>query len=225
MPHTTKRTPTRKPRAPLTRIDKLYKEAKDHCLVNGIAKSVLDQVALNEIKEMIHNRREINDHKREEGEIYKENATPLQEEYEFFLRLWRWKLYTDTETQVFKGDIKELWQDAKDFGFPRAEEHLKGRKVWFGKVQADKPYAEFFDKEGKEITGLDKHTGYCEVQIIPENLIRDMHRFVDNEFLKGEYEYLEEQDYVLTEWKTDEYGSFKELDDNEDDMGYYSNSP
>ena len=52
-----------------------------------------------------------------------------------------------------------------------------------------------------------------------------MHRFVDNEFLKGEYEYLEEQDYVLTEWKTDEYGSFKELDDNEDDMGYYSNSP
>ena len=101
MPHTTKRTPTRKPRAPLTRIDKLYKEAKDHCLVNGIAKSVLDQVALNEIKEMIHNRRELNDHKREEGEIYKENATPLQEEYEFFLRLWRWKHYTDTDTNVF----------------------------------------------------------------------------------------------------------------------------
>jgi len=239
MVHTTKRTPPMKPavRAPLTKTEKLYNAARGHCdkvynpatghwVVNGIATSALDQVALNEIKEMIQKRRKINDEKRESGDIFKANGTPLQEEYELFLSLWRWKDYTDTDTNVFKGDMKEFRQDAKEaFGLPRAYDHLIGRKVWFGKVQADKPYAKFFDKEGKEITGLDKHTGYCEVEIIPGNLIRDMHRFIDNEFLKGEYEYLEEQDYVLTEWKTDEYGSFKELDDNEDDMGYYSNSP
>ena len=196
-------------------IDKLYRRASVH-LVNGIARSPDDQVALDHFSEMIQNRRKINDEKRERGDIYKANGTSLQEEYGFFLSLWRWEDYTDTDTTTFKGDVKELWQNAKDFGFPRAEEHLKGRKVWFGKVQADKPYAKFFDKEGKEITALGKHTGSIEVQIIPENLIRDMHRFIDNEFLKGEYEYLEDEGYVLTEWKTDEYGSFKELEDNDE---------
>lgn len=220
MPHTTKRTPTMKPavRVPMTKTDKFYRRASVHH-VNGIAKSPLDQVALDHFLNMIQKRHKINDEKREKGEIYKEDATPLQEEYELFMSQWRLKDYTDTDTNVFKGDMKEFRQDAKEaFGLPRAYDHLIGRK-------ADKPYAKFFDKEGKEITALDKHTGYCEVEIIPGNLIRDMHRFVDNEFLKGEYEYLEYQGYVLTEWKTDEYGSFKELDDNEDDMGYYSNSP
>lgn len=228
MVHTTKqsngyRTPPRKPavRVPMTKTEKWYARAKVHYLVNGIARSPLDQLNINRYKEMIHKRRKINDEKRESGDIFKANGTSLQKEYEFFLSLWRWKHYNDTDTTVFEGDMKEFSQDAKDSG---AYEHLFGRKVWFGKVQAVKPYAKFFDKEGKEITGLDKHTGFIEVQIIPGNLIRDMHRFVDNEFLKGEYEYLEEQDYVLTEWKTDEYGSFKELDDNEDDMGYYIDS-
>jgi len=227
MVHTTKRTPPMKPavRVPMTKTEKWYARASVHH-VNGIARSPVDQLNINRYKEMIQKRRKINDEKRESGDIFKANGTPLQEEYELFLSLWRWKDYTDTDTNVFKGDMKEFRQDAKEaFGLPRAYDHLIGRKVWFGKVQADKPYAKFFDKEGKEITALDKHTGYCEVEIIPGNLIRDMHRFIDNEFLKGEYEYLEYQGYVLTEWKTDEYGSFKELDDNEDDMGYYSNSP
>ena len=227
MVHTNKqsngyRTPPRKPavRVPMTKTDKFYRRASVHH-VNGVSRSALDQVALDHFSNMIQKRRKINDRKREMGEIYKEDATPLQKEYEFIHGLWRWKDYTDTDTTIFEGDMKEFRQDAKDF---EAYEHLFGRKVWFGKVQAVKPYAKFFDKEGKEITALDKHTGFVEVQVIPGNLIRDMHRFIDTEFLKGEYEYLEYQGYVLTEWKTDEYGSFKELDDNEDDMGYYSNS-